>query len=153
MSNRRKPKPYTARPGAARPTLYHYTTVLHLPSILRTGWLTTTESNLSLTVEHAGPDVVWLTKTETGHGNGLLGAVDKMAVRFTVNPDPAHTHWWPIWSRAQGITREIYNALEKTSGGSAANWWVSTRPIPLSAVTSLTVHGVDKKPTLLVASA
>jgi hypothetical protein len=41
--------------------LYHFTSPYHLPAILDADRLTVTESNISNTREHKGPDVVWLT--------------------------------------------------------------------------------------------
>lgn len=45
--------------------LYHYTSIDRWQLIDACGYLRPTESNLSATTEHAGPDVVWLTTIPT----------------------------------------------------------------------------------------
>ena len=39
---------------------YHYTSEPHLEQIQEEGVIKTSESNVSATEEHSGPDVVWL---------------------------------------------------------------------------------------------
>lgn len=112
--------------------LYHYTSRLHLPRILRAGHLRVTESNLSRTREHAGPDVVWLTTDPMPtdpDAHGLLNPrCDKTAVRFTVDLPVADVHEWLSWSRALGITKRWAFRLE--AGRSPETWRVVARPIP-----------------------
>ena len=43
-------------------TYYHYTSMVHIKEIREYGIIKTTESNVSMEEEHAGPDVVWLFK-------------------------------------------------------------------------------------------
>lgn len=112
---------------------YHYTSTLHLPSILREGVLRTTESNVSWTRDHAAPDVVWLTTCdEASLGHGLSGVVDKSAVRITVELPDDWAKRWKKWAPAHGASPRDMEILAQTGGGwEAANtWFVCTRPIP-----------------------
>lgn len=111
--------------------LYHFTSVAHLQRILESGYLKTVESNVSFKREHAGPDVVWLTTSQTADaGHGLQGSsVDKTAIRFTVEVDKRSVHKWKEWAKARGSSQETMAILAR-SGGSAS-WRVVTAPIPL----------------------
>lgn len=120
-------------------TLYHYTSEFHLPLILTTGFLKTTESNIgspSLEMrpygEHVGPDVVWLTdvpNVRNGHGLAMPDASypSKYAVRFSLNVPDAIP--WAKFASDHGINRRWYDLLNKTGGGTARHWWVSPRSI------------------------
>lgn len=111
--------------------LYHFTSTMHLPAIIQSGNLRLTESNIE--ISGAGPGVVWLTETTDPGGNGLTTGF-KDQVRFTIpaNSLRGYLHWWPEWSREQGIEEFWYEALHAASGGGHPdNWWVATAPIPL----------------------
>lgn len=115
--------------------LYHFTSLHHLPAILRLGILTTTESNVSPMRAHAGPDVVWLTKDEDPAAGDLewasLSVWDKTEVRFTVDLNRRNAKEWLSWSTERGMKKYWRDALIKTGGGmhAARGWYVATRPI------------------------
>jgi hypothetical protein len=110
--------------------LYHFTSAVHVPTILASGYLKTVESNVSFKREHAGPDVVWLTTSPTAEaGHGLQSSlVDKTEIRFTVEVDKRSVHKWREWAKARGSSQETMTNLAR-SGGSAS-WRVVTTPIP-----------------------
>lgn len=125
--------------------LYHFTHVGHLPSILAEGRLRTTESNISITKMHAGPDVVWLFDTPTipeATTDGSLYA-EKRRVRFTVSIPRAHVHQWSKWGPVQSMSPSWKEAFLKAGGGMSAarKWWVATSPIPASQWLEVTVDG------------
>ncbi|WP_427129319.1 hypothetical protein [Pseudarthrobacter sp. S9] len=111
--------------------LYHFTSTTHLPRILESGYLKTVESNVSLKREHAGPDVVWLTtKTSADGGHGLQGsAVDKTAIRFTVDLDKRAVHKWKEWAKRQGSNEQVMDTLSRAGG--SASWRLTTSQVPL----------------------
>lgn len=116
-----------------QPALYHYTSAVHLPLIVRTGVLRTTESNVSLFKEHAAPDVVWLTTDPVAEADhGLVGsAVDKRAVRIRVRAPEAVR--WTEWVKQHPMVPEGWRqSFVARAGGPevAATWWVSEKPIP-----------------------
>src|SRR5437660_338378 len=120
--------------------LYHYTARELLTPILDTGFLRVTESNLSDTRQHAGPDVVWLTDDPETRNAGwaAVPVVDregrilrfdptiKLAVRITVDVPDAVS--WREWARAHGIQNIWYRHLAQ-AGGDPEQWWVVERPI------------------------
>lgn len=125
----------TDNPEAIAGTYYHYTSRVHLARILASGYLKAGESNVSLTAEHAGPDVVWLTDRPIP---GDLGAaafayltrpgeaperLDKTEIRIAVEV-PAMP--WSSWALAQGSTRTDRRKLVHAGGGaeSARHWFV-----------------------------
>jgi hypothetical protein len=117
--------------------LYHFTCLEHLGSILSARSLKLVESNIDPIVEHAGPDVVWLTSTgdvKNGHGleavRGSSGA-DKFAVRFTVKSGP-HCERWKDFSSRHGIKSKWFKTLDSTGGGTSFLWYVSTTAVPSS---------------------
>lgn len=108
--------------------LYHYTSVLHLPNILHDQKLTLTDSNVDLLKQHAGPDVVWLTRQAdlaTSGAKWTHPSLDKLAVRFTVNVNAMP---WPEFARKQHIKRQWYVILART-GGDPTHWYVCTHEI------------------------
>lgn len=109
--------------------LFHYTSEHHLPLILESGLLRTTESNVSMTKSHAGPDVVWLTaRDDVTSGNGLEGsAIDKFAIRFTVKLDKRVVSKWHAWGKGRGMDPEWMSIL--ASSGGSGSWRVVERPI------------------------
>jgi hypothetical protein len=117
--------------------LYHYTSSVHVPRILRAGVLRPTGSNLDLTSEGrspAGPPVVWLTTHDhPGAGHGLYQSVaDKTEYRFTVEVPRDWPKRWVKWAKAHGSTPRGMDWLASTGGGweVAESWWVVARPIP-----------------------
>ena len=115
--------------------LYHYTHRYHLATILETGYLKTVESNISLTREHAGPDVVWLTDepdlAERGAAwslfKGLPSPVDKTEVRLSVEVEDAIP--WRSFARHHKIKLDWYATLNEAGGGAANHWYVVPRRI------------------------
>jgi len=117
--------------------LYHYTSRVHLPRILRAGVLLPSTSNLDLVSEgrvHEAPDVVWLTSHDhPGAGHGLYRSVaDKTEIRITVELPRDWPKRWTKWAVAQGASARGMGWLTDTGGGQEAadSWWVVTRPIP-----------------------
>lgn len=126
--------------------LYHFTHVGHLPNILAEGRLRTTESNVSITKEHAGPDVVWLFDTPDvpqATTDGSLYA-EKRRVRIVVNLPRKHVHRWTKWGPALSMSPDWRKHFLSAGGGmdSARHWWVATSPIPASQWLEVTVDGV-----------
>jgi hypothetical protein len=126
--------------------LYHWTSLAHLRSILESGVLRTTESNvgspglvLKPAGEHYGPDVVWLLDVPVLHHNhGLTMSPDsqiqmrhdKTEVRITVRVTDATA--WTRWAPAKEMHPEWRRAFLKGAGGrdAARHWWVVEREIP-----------------------
>ena len=110
--------------------LYHYTSPIHVPMILDSGFLKVTESNVSFDIENAAPQVVWLTpKTLIRPPKYLATIVDKTAFRFVVAPADAQRS--DKWLRHNGASSEQIRLLESSGGGTkAATWYVVARPIP-----------------------
>lgn len=122
-------------------TLYHFTSLAHLPDIISNGRLLLCESNISKKRRMAGPPVCWLTKSDDPHRCGLqqdpalrelrdFDKIDKTRIRFTVEMPNALVTRYVDWARAQGIDRK-WLAEIMTSGGSR-QWYVATRPIDMS---------------------
>ena len=125
--------------------LYHFTHRGHLPSILEEGRLRTTESNVSIHKEHAGPDVVWLFNTPEvppTTTNGSLYA-EKRIVRIKVDIPKSHVHKWTTWGPARSMSPLWFATFVHSGGGMAAanHWWVATSPIPASRWREITING------------
>lgn len=121
--------------------LYHFTAddIDHWDSIEYEGALRVTESNISMTKEHKGPDVVWLTANSDSQDQGaMLRGSDgrtfgsKTGIRITVDVPDGEVHYWPKWARQQGIKERWYRALAATPGANPRDWYVVMRPIPAS---------------------
>jgi|694.fasta_scaffold52883_10 hypothetical protein len=131
-------------------TVYHYTCLAHLPRILEMGFLKTTESNVSIERENAGPKVVWLTTdAECKHGHGIgnnatyaagraqgiqvtpemMEQWDKTRVRFTVRLPNNHVHKWVEWSQKFQMDALWRKAFIKAAGGGTGTWRVVEHPI------------------------
>jgi hypothetical protein len=114
--------------------LYHYTNKYHLASIRSTGILYPSESNVSWTKGHGGPDVVWLTTCdEPSLNHGLHGSVfDKTEVRISVELPAGWAKRWKKWAPVQGMSESDMDILAETGGGwqAADTWFVCTKPIP-----------------------
>jgi|SRR5215467_5861362 len=135
--------------------LYHFTCREHLPAIYEAGHLKVTESNISDTREHKGPDVVWPTddpdparslggwafamKVDSA---GRRTPVSKTTVRFTVEVPDHEAHHWPTWARQQGIRNMWYRELAR-HGGDPEHWWVVARPIPSHEWVEVGVEALD----------
>jgi hypothetical protein len=125
--------------------LYHFTHRGHLPTILEQGRLKVVESNVSITKDHAGPDVVWLFDTPevppTTTDGSLYAA--KRQVRFTVSIPKQHVHRWVKWPPVKGMDPDWKAAFVRAGGGvdAARHWWVATSPIPYRQWVEVTVNG------------
>jgi hypothetical protein len=119
---------------------YHFTHPLHLPAILKAQRLTRTESNLSLRVAHAGPDVVWLTDCpEPGDGDDHGLYAEKRIVRFIVELPDSDVFRWVPWARRRGATRKTIETFNSTGGGLADHWLITTRDIPMDEWVALDI--------------
>jgi hypothetical protein len=109
-------------------TLYHFTSRVHLGSIMRNGEITTTESNLSMSQAHVGPDVVWLTSDPESPRNSEWwqgSFLDKTRIRITVEvPDAIR---WDDWVAFHKIDKLWRSAL--MSVGGSPTWYVVERPV------------------------
>jgi hypothetical protein len=121
-------------------TFFHFTHPGHLPSIMAEGVLRTTESNVSFTRPHAGPDVVWLidqAEPDFGdeHDHGLYPA--KQGIRIEV---AVRAIRWLDWAWTSLMTHKDRSLLIKTGGGleRAEHWYVFPAPIPSSRWVSVT---------------
>lgn len=133
--------------------LWHYTSVLHIPMILRDGYLRPTETNFDPMVPHSAPDAVWfLDGPDLGgtlHGlnvDNIPGyRPDKTEVRIEVEvPDKRVVAWLP-WVEAQGIDPEWLDVLTRNDGGraGASRWMLVFRRVPLSQWTRVEVRQED----------
>ena len=115
-------------------TLYHYASIERWKLIEAAGHLRPTESNMSPTKPHAGPDVVWLTTDpECAHGHGLkasLDGTDKTRIRITVELVNRDVHKWREWAVRRGIADDWLHGLMSASGGGVGTWRVVEKPIP-----------------------
>ena len=137
-------------------TLYHYTCLHHLPTILRAGYLNTTESNVSLLDEHIGPDVVWLT-TDPAVRVGLQGLGgperpadwNKTRVRFEIAPEVEVEKWFAS-DLCEQMSDWERRALIRAAGGVefSDTWWVAYQPIPRSQWIAVEVDGEPRHPYL-----
>jgi len=87
--------------------IYHFTCPYLLPSILKSGYLTLTDSNFSF--ERAGMfPVVWLTDLPKPDNMGLLfdsnmpDDLNKTHIRFTIRKRP-YMKRWDEWSVSKGM--------------------------------------------------
>lgn len=115
-------------------TVYHYTSIERWKRIEADGRINTTESNLSETTEHAGPDVVWLTTDPNcEHGHGLLNTLDgtdKTRVQITVELLNRDVHKWRQWAERRRMACDWMRRFISRAGGGAGTWRVTERPIP-----------------------
>ena len=114
-------------------TLYHYTSELHLPIILGSGFLKLTESNADFFVENAAPQVVWLTQESFDKApkylfNRMLG-VDKSTVRFTIER-PTDAQRADKWLKKNGASELTIDVLERSGGAKLSTMYVVPRIIP-----------------------
>ena len=114
-------------------TLFHYTSIERWHLIERAGWIKTTESNISLSIKHAGPDVVWLTTDPdcaAGHGIALTyDGTDKTRVQITVQLPARDVHRWRDWALRRGTDPDDMRTLVDSAGGGAGTWRVTEKPI------------------------
>jgi hypothetical protein len=118
--------------------LYHFTSMIHLPSIMKDGHLKLTESNIGSPSPkmrphgtHRGPDVVWLTEEPhpTKTNIDAMGT-PKGEVRITVEIPQSDLYRWNSWAPAFGIQPDWYDLLSLY--GDPDTWWLTEREIPAS---------------------
>ena len=146
--------------------LYHYTSRFHLPLILKDGFLKLTESNLRkpsrkereeierqlelIAQGELSPDydsgkslykpVVWLTDVATPIPLGMeTEGFNKHEIKIALRMQ-RHYESWDSWSKRQGIEVSWAKIIEK--GYNADTWFVSERPIPLTAKELLKIENV-----------
>jgi len=117
--------------------LYHFTCRHHIANIISRGVITTTESNIHRTIEHYGPDVVWLTNEKLFNQrcidfvrknlvpSEVYAKYNKHAIRVTV--DIGDAQHWPAWSCSHKIKKRWFRALAKF--GDPRSWYVVERCI------------------------
>lgn len=116
--------------SSRRQTLYHFTALSWTPSIFEQGFIDVTESNISRSRAHAGPDVVWLTADDVAPDAFALGldgsAFDKTQIRFTVFV-PAYP--WAEWASSKGVGPSNQFRRSLSEGRRWRKWYVLERPI------------------------
>lgn len=126
--------------------LYHYTSELHLPSILKVGFIKTVESNASMFQANKEPQVVWLTTDPDPNPSehGLSGIIYKTAVRFEVDvPEAERWIGSTLYQRTEPWWRDV---LVDTAGGLAVaqTWWIAPEPIYRRYWAELRVNGIRR---------
>ena len=120
--------------------LYHYTCQYNLPAILKSRYLSLTESNFSF--EKAGLyPVVWLTDLPTPDNMGLLfdtnipDDLNKTHIRFTINKK-SYMKKWDEWSDLKGMDKSQKQFLIGSAGAENTykSWYVSEQIIPINDV-------------------
>ena len=116
--------------------VYHFTSAERFPRILADGGLRKTESNVSMRIPHAGPDVVWLLDTPDldGFDHGLGNArYDKTEIVIEAEVPDKFVRRWLDWAQAQAIEERWLTAMIFSGGGleAAGHWLVSFKAIPI----------------------
>ncbi len=121
---------------------YHYTCVEHLEKIIDDGFLKTSESNVSPSEEHAGPDVVWLLKKPltgqvpemlTGRAeiSGRPFGIDKSRICITVDLPPTEVQRADKFWKKHKVEQWWADRLSSLGGKSKVkDWYVILRNIP-----------------------
>lgn len=131
---------------------HHFTSIRHSLSILSSGVLLPTESNVGSPSPdmgpygaNYGPPVVWLLDTtDTTLGHGLTPAVeDKTAVRITVDVPAIR---WLDWGPASRMNLEWRKYFIRSGGGPEAmrHWYVWPAPIMKDRWTEVAVNGISR---------
>jgi hypothetical protein len=117
--------------------LYHYTYFEWAMLIQQQGIIKTTESNLSLTREHAGPDVVWLTAADSWEPQGWMERMEvKTGVRFIVDVPDDEVWKWEHFAIRYNMRRRYVEALKATDSN-WRSWYVLPRPITAGEIIGL----------------
>jgi len=110
-------------------TLYHYTSHLHLPVIIDSGFLKLTESNASFKIENAAPQVVWLTQESYTKTPPEMLGIFKFTFRLIVErPDDAQRA--DKWLKKNGASELTMDILERSGGAKLSTMYVVPRVIP-----------------------
>ena len=118
--------------------VYHYTCSYLLPTIIRSGFLTLTDSNFSFKQVDLYP-VVWLTSSKTPDNHGILfdpqmpDDLNKTHIRFTIRKRP-YIMQWDKWSDDKGMDKELKQTLIKSAlaEDTYQQWYISEQPISLA---------------------
>ena len=123
-------------------TYYHYTSMVHIKEIREYGIIKTTESNVSMEEEHAGPDVVWLLKKPltgqvpemlTGRAeiSGRPFGIDKSRICITVDLPPTEVQRADKFWKKHKVEQWWADRLSSLGGKSKVkDWYVILRNIP-----------------------
>lgn len=134
---------------------YHYTNLINMKDILKSGALKLTPSNLKKPKDlHRGINqfgkhalisetdsykpVVWLTNSASSQQHGLelpMPSIppeyDKKRIRFVLEKKPDY-QWWHTWSDQNRMDKSYKKRL--TTGMNYASWYICEHEIPLSDV-------------------
>ena len=117
--------------------VYHFTSSVHLPDIMQSGFIDMTASNFSL--EKLLYPVVWLTDLPTPHNHGIElsenipDVFKKTHIRFTLRKRP-HMKQWDAWSDAKGMDKQLKQMLIASASAEETyqGWYISEQPIRLA---------------------
>ena len=131
-------KPKEKLPSVHPEVLYHFTSLFHLNRILTSRWITTTDSNLTVS-EFVSPRVVWMTDMSTPNNHGLMfqdtmpDELNKTFYRISIRLNN-HFRLWDKWSEEKGITPETKRAIIETAGAQETykSWYISEHNIPIN---------------------
>ena len=130
---------------------YHYTSEPHLEIIQEEGIIRTTESNVSGTEEHIGPDVVWLFK-EPLRGptpQMLISAIDvkigtlyldKSKIEIQVDVPDHEVRRADKFFKKLGADPQWIQHLEEMGQSKKKKWYVITRNIPQVEWNNVTIR-------------
>lgn len=123
--------------------LYHFTCSYALSSIMKSRFLTLTESNFSF--EKAGMfPVVWLTDSPEPDNMGLLfdpgmpDDLNKTHIRFTIRKK-RFMQRWDEWSDSKGMDKlqKQYLISSASAEDTYMSWYVSEQIIPINDVITI----------------
>ena len=110
-------------------TLYHYTSELHLPIILGSGFLKLKDQFRHFFVENAAPQVVWLTQESYTKTPPKMLGMYKFTFRFIIErPDDAQRA--DKWLKKNGASEFTMDILEQSGGAKLSTMYVVPRIIP-----------------------
>ena len=151
-----KPEPSPIPETTLTRLLYHFTSLMHLPLIEGSGYISRGDVPLTIT---GGFNAPWLTADpEAGNQKWSQGGdVNKTAVRLTIQIPVGHRclHYWPELAHEEGVEPRWFDALARAQGGKsrdAYNWYIFKGRIPMSWVVAkdfLVQKGVSPLEVLL----
>jgi hypothetical protein len=130
---------------------YHYTSEPHLEQIQEEGVIKASESNVSPTEEHAGPNVVWLFKEPlTGTTPRMLISnidvkigmlsLDKSKIQIHVNLPEHEVRRADKFFKSLGADPQWIKQLEEVGQSKKKKWYVIARDIPKSEWDNITIR-------------
>jgi len=130
---------------------YHYTSEPHLEKIQEEGLIKVSESNISATKEHAGPDVVWLFKEPlTGPTPRMLMfpvnmkfatlLLDKSKIQIQVDIPEQEVRRADKFFKKLGADPQWIKELERVGQSKNKKWYVIQRDILQSEWGSVTIR-------------